>query len=162
MIYQGKAITINVADGIAHLVFDQKDDSVNKLDMATVQELREAVDVLHNASDVKGLVISSNKAVFIVGADISEFKDMFAQNTEEYLAESIYKANLEVFNRYEDLPFPTVSVINGLALGGGLEMCLTSDFRIMANDTKIRLPGGQLRYHSRLWRYGKNATFNRR
>lgn len=141
MIYQGKAITVDVdQQGIAHLVFDLEGDSVNKFNRLTVEELKESAEILHKTADIKGLLVSSNKDVFIVGADITEFGEMFANNSQEVLAEQVYKDNLEIFNRIEDLPFPTVTAINGLALGGGLEMCLTTDFRVMADDAKVGFP----------------------
>jgi len=49
------------------------------------------------------------------------------------------KAN-RIFSSIEDLPFPTVTAINGQALGGGFEMCLSTDFRVMAQKAKVGLP----------------------
>src|SRR5690606_32115120 len=52
--------------------------------------------------------------------------------------------NSRNFNRLEDLPFPSVVAINGYALGGGLEICLACDFRIMSDSAKIGLPETKL------------------
>ena len=52
----------------------------------------------------------------------------------------ILEINLEIFNAFEDLPVPTVAAINGIALGGGLEMTLVCDYRVMAETAKIGLP----------------------
>jgi 3-hydroxyacyl-CoA dehydrogenase/enoyl-CoA hydratase/3-hydroxybutyryl-CoA epimerase/enoyl-CoA isomerase len=141
MIYQGKAITISVDDQhIARLVFDLENESINKFDQLTVNELNEATTTLCNTDDIKGLLISSAKSAFIVGADITEFDALFTSTNEEELAQIIIKANTEIFNRLEELPFPSVVAINGMALGGGLEMCLCADFRVMASDAKIGFP----------------------
>ncbi len=143
MIYQGQAIRVEaLSDGNAELTFDLQGESVNKLSSAVVGELGEAVAALAQAPGIKGLVISSAKEVFIVGADITEFHGVFNQ-TEEYLVEMNMKVHA-LFNQIEDLPYPTVTAINGLALGGGCEVLLTTDFRVMAETAKIGLPETKL------------------
>ncbi|TFH87861.1 fatty acid oxidation complex subunit alpha FadB [Billgrantia azerbaijanica] len=143
MIYQGNAITVvRGEDDIATLTFDLKDESVNKLSSAVVAELEEAVKALEAEPGIAGLVIGSGKEAFIVGADITEFHGLFEQGAEriEAMLEQVHA----LFNRIEDLPFPTVSAVNGLALGGGCEVTLTTDFRVMAEGAKIGLPETQL------------------
>ncbi|MCE8014479.1 fatty acid oxidation complex subunit alpha FadB [Halomonas sp. MCCC 1A17488] len=147
MIYQGNAITVargtsSGGDDIAMLTFDLKDESINKLSSAVVAELDEAVHAIRAQSGLKGLVIGSAKEVFIVGADITEFHGIFEKG-EEYLVEMNLKVH-EIFNAIEDLPFPTVTAINGLALGGGCEVTLTTDFRVMSEKAKIGLPETKL------------------
>ncbi|MBD3896308.1 fatty acid oxidation complex subunit alpha FadB [Halomonas sp. ML-15] len=143
MIYQGNAITVaSNGDNIATLTFDLKDESINKLSSAVVTELGEAVKALEGASDLKGLVIASAKDVFIVGADITEFHGMFSKG-EGQIAEMLEQVH-GIFNAIEDLPFPTVTAINGLALGGGCEVTLTTDFRVMGDKAKIGLPETKL------------------
>ena len=139
MIYQGRTLTVQaLADGIAELRFDRAESSVNKFDRATLDELREAVAALGAAAGLRGVIVSSAKEAFIVGADIGEFLGLFAL-PEEQLLEVNREANA-IFSAFEDLPLPTVVAINGLALGGGLEMCLAADFRVMAEDARIGLP----------------------
>ncbi|OUR60882.1 multifunctional fatty acid oxidation complex subunit alpha [Bermanella sp. 47_1433_sub80_T6] len=139
MIYQGKAITVKLLeDGIAELNFDLQGESVNKFNRLTLEDLNAAVQSLQGNSDVKGLVVTSAKDCFIVGADITEFGAMF-ENDEETIAAGIAESNA-IFNAVEDLPYPTVTAINGIALGGGFEMCLATDFRIMSEKAKVGLP----------------------
>ena len=77
--YNGSALSVKMLDnGIAEMIFDLQGESVNKFDAKTVNELAEAVELLDSADDVKGLLITSSKSVFIVGADIMEFIPMFA------------------------------------------------------------------------------------
>ena len=77
MLYKGDTLYLDwLEDGIAELVFDAP-GSVNKLDTATVASLGEAIGVLEQQSDLKGLLLRSNKAAFIVGADITEFLSLF-------------------------------------------------------------------------------------
>ncbi|MDR9469244.1 fatty acid oxidation complex subunit alpha FadB [Marinospirillum sp.] len=143
MIYQGKALKVQaLSDGNAELTFDLQGESVNKLSTAAILELGEAVAAIQSQKDIKGLLLSSAKEAFIVGADITEFHGVFGE-TEDYLVEMNQKVHA-LFNSIEDLPFPTVTAINGLALGGGCEMVLTTDFRVMSEKAKIGLPETKL------------------
>lgn len=139
MIYEGKAITVTALEsGIVELKFDLKGESVNKFNRLTLTELRDAVAAIKADDSVKGVLVSSGKDVFIVGADITEFVDNFKLPDAELLA-----ANLEInriFSDFEDLPVPTLAAINGIALGGGLELALAADYRVMSSEAKIGLP----------------------
>ena len=65
-LYEGHAIQVSVSDGIAELVFDDKAESVNKFDRATLEDLRAAVAAIEAADGIRGMVVSSGKPVFIV------------------------------------------------------------------------------------------------
>jgi len=141
MIFKGNTLTVQQLDsGIAELCFDAQAESVNKFDAKTVGELSEAVTALENTTDLKGVLVTSGKPVFIVGADISEFEDMFKAGAEAATDGPNLGLNNESFNRLEDLKVPVVVAINGFALGGGFELCLACDFRIMSSAAKIGLP----------------------
>lgn len=143
MIYQGSAIQVSQqADGFVELVFDLAGESVNKFNVATLNELSDALDAVSATAGVRGLIVSSAKSVFIVGADITEFGGVFTEGAEG-IARYLDRANA-VFSRLEDLPFPSVVAINGYALGGGLEVCLACDYRVMSNQAKIGLPETKL------------------
>lgn len=143
MIYQGSALTVaKDSDGIATLTFDLADESVNKLSSGVIRELQEAVAAIEADAGLEGLVIASAKPAFIVGADITEFHGLFAKG-EDYLVEMNQQVHA-LFNRIEDLAFPTVTAINGLALGGGFEITLTTDFRVMAESAQVGLPETKL------------------
>ncbi|MDO9452596.1 MAG: fatty acid oxidation complex subunit alpha FadB [Stagnimonas sp.] len=137
--YQGQSIQVTKLDGdIAELCFNNQTDSVNKFDLRTVTELGEATKAIAADGGIKGLLVTSGKEVFIVGADITEFGANF-QKTEEEIATWAFEAN-HIFNAVEDLPFPSVTAINGIALGGGLEMSLTTDYRLMSTTAQVGLP----------------------
>ncbi|ASK33472.1 fatty acid oxidation complex subunit alpha FadB [Alcanivorax sp. N3-2A] len=139
MIYQGNAVSVQLLDdGIAELKFDLQGESVNKFNRATLEDLRKATDAIKSDGQVKGIVVTSGKGVFIVGADITEFTEMFAQDEAE-IAKWSREAN-NVFNAFEDLDVPKVVAINGFALGGGLEMCLACDFRVMSEAAQVGFP----------------------
>ena len=139
MIYEGKAITVKEMEGgIAQLNFDLQGESVNKLNRLALEELHAATDAVIARNDLKGMVVTSSKDSFIVGADITEFTGLFAGPEEDIIAKTT-QAN-DIFSAIEDLPFPTVTAINGIALGGGLELALSTDYRVMAPKAKIGLP----------------------
>lgn len=139
MIYDGTAITVKmIEDGIAELNFNLDGESVNKFNRVTLEDLKAATVAIQGNSDVKGVLVTSGKDSFIVGADITEFGDAF-KLPEEEIVEWILSGN-EIFNAIEDLPVPTLTAINGIALGGGFEMCLSTDFRVMSEKAKVGLP----------------------
>ncbi|MBN7819235.1 fatty acid oxidation complex subunit alpha FadB [Bowmanella yangjiangensis] len=138
MIYQGNSLSASLLDdGIAEVVFDAA-GSVNKFDQQTVSELNELCAALEGNAAVKGALVRSNKGAFIVGADITEFNGLFALPEQEVL--SWVAKTSQVFDRFEDLPFPTIAAVNGFALGGGCEMTLACDFRVVDNTARIGLP----------------------
>ena len=142
--FEGSAITVQIQDkGIAELNFDLQGESVNKFNSDTVQELSEALDAIEKNEDVKGLLLTSSKAVFLVGADINEFVDLFGKKSSTASSAHLEK-NIENFNRLEDLSVPTVIAINGYAMGGGLELALACDYRLMSSVAKIGLPETKL------------------
>lgn len=138
MLYQGKNLQVSVTDGIANLHFNNQSESVNKFDQTTNAEFKQVVEILENSTDIQGLIVTSGKKVFIAGADITEFVGYFAKDEGDIEA-WLLDINA-TFNRFEDLPFPKVCAINGAALGGGCEMALVCDYRVIAKSAQIGLP----------------------
>jgi 3-hydroxyacyl-CoA dehydrogenase / enoyl-CoA hydratase / 3-hydroxybutyryl-CoA epimerase / enoyl-CoA isomerase len=139
MLMHGQSIRVqSVEEGIYDVVFDRKNDAINKFDQATLDELRQAVTKLGELDQLRGVIFSSSKDAFIVGADINEFTQMFSAGEEE-IYQHILGLN-GIFNAIEDLPCPTVAAINGMALGGGFELCLSADYRVMADSAQVGLP----------------------
>ena len=139
MIYSGSAISVAaVGDGIAELKLDLSGEKVNKLNQATLQEFDAATQAIAKDGSVKGVIITSGKAVFIVGADITEFGGMFAKG-EESITRNVLEVD-RMFSRFEDLPVPTVAAINGVCLGGGTELALSCDYRVMSTAAKMGVP----------------------
>jgi len=138
MIYQGTAIQVTKRpSGIARLVFDMPGSVVNVFNNLMLQELSEAIAAVA-ASDARGLVCTSAKSSFLVGADIKEFTEKFKLGEQELLHWAA-RTN-DIFNAVEDLAIPTVTAINGMALGGGLEMCFATDYRVASDKAVLGFP----------------------
>lgn len=137
--FKGQSIQVRaLGDGYVELCFDREGDAINKLDSRTVDELRRATAEIAGVAGLQGVLVTSAKNVFIVGADITEFGEMFKLPVPELAAHNA-RSN-EVFNAFEDLPVPTVVALNGFALGGGLEMAMSACYRIMSSEAQVGLP----------------------
>jgi len=137
--FQGQAVSLQRLDGdIFELCFDRQGASVNTLDALALDELREAIQLLQTQDAAKGLLISSGKDSFIVGADLGELAQLMARDEADIGA--INAGQSAVFCLLEELPFPTVAMINGLALGGGFELTLACDYRVLASSVQVGLP----------------------
>lgn len=137
--FQGENISVlPLDDGFVELRFDRRDAAINKLDARTIDEFREATACIAATSAVRGVLVTSAKDVFIVGADITEFSAMFQQPVDAIAA--AVRTNDAHVTAFEDLPFPSVVAINGYALGGGLELALLGAFRVMASTARVGLP----------------------
>jgi 3-hydroxyacyl-CoA dehydrogenase/enoyl-CoA hydratase/3-hydroxybutyryl-CoA epimerase/enoyl-CoA isomerase len=139
MIFEGKFIRVGlIEDGVVELCFDAKGESVNKLNVTTINEIEAATKSIRGLNAARGVLVTSAKDAFIVGADIFEFTSLFAQPAAQI--ESHIARQNAVFAAFEDLEMPSVAAFNGLALGGGLEMALACDARVMSDATQIGLP----------------------
>jgi len=137
--FAGDKLSLNpIENGFIELNFNSREGSINKLDQQTLHELSEALDLLSSAHGIRGLLLTSGKSAFIVGADITQFRGMFNTSEAEFLKTAAHINGM--MSKIEDFPFPTVAAINGFALGGGLEVCLACDARVMSSEAKIGLP----------------------
>ena len=122
--------------GIAWLCLDKADAKANVLSSHVIEELDGLLDELH-ARPPKGLVMYSGKpGSFIMGADITEFGDFGSADEVARLG----KLGQGVFLRIQSLPCPTVAVVNGVCLGGGLEIAMMFDYRV-GPDSDSRIFG---------------------
>ena len=132
-------------DGIVWWCIDKADASANVLSGEVLSELVGMLGPLeHNPP--RGLVIHSGKhSGFVMGADINEFTSIDSADQ----AYELIRLGQQVFERLEALRCPTVAVINGFALGGGLELALACDYRLALHNKKpiIGLPEVQLGLH---------------
>jgi 3-hydroxyacyl-CoA dehydrogenase/enoyl-CoA hydratase/3-hydroxybutyryl-CoA epimerase len=130
-------------DGIAWIVFDKAGASANTLSHEVLAELNEILANIE-ARPPKGVVLRSGKpAGFIAGADIGEFRNMPDAAAVE---SDLIKAHA-VVDRLDELSVPTVAVIHGYCLGGGLELALACDHRIGVDDARLGFPEVMLGLH---------------
>lgn len=138
MIYNGSTVSVAILENdIAEFTFDSA-GSVNVLNQATLVECNEAVKKINAIDAIKGVLFISAKDSFIVGADITEFTEMF--NLDQATLLTQVRSSTDVFNAIEDIKVPTISAISGFALGGGCELALATDFRIADETAQIGLP----------------------
>lgn len=125
------------SNGIATLTFDLPNEKINKLSRNILLELEKILDELVQKSSIKALLIKSAKEdVFIAGADLKEFKEIF-QNPE--LAKDVLQLGHRVFGKLSKLPFPSIAVIDGVCLGGGMELALACTYRVVSDNPKTSL-----------------------
>lgn len=123
-------------DGITWLLFDKKDAGANTLDDVTLTELDAVLDKLERDRP-RGLVIrSAKRSGFVAGADIAQFTHI--TNVPEI--KGLLTRGHAVLDRLDRLPLPTVAVIHGYCLGGGLELALACDIRIAIDDASFGFP----------------------
>ena len=125
-------------DGIVTLTLDDPTASANTMNELYIESMQAAVDRLYDeADDVKGVVVASAKKTFFAGGNLKSMvhatKDDAAQIFE--LAERV-KAGLR---RLEQFPRPVVAAINGAALGGGYEICLACNHRVIVDDSSVSI-----------------------
>ena len=133
---QSQAFTLDIdADGIGLVTIDMPDRAMNVLNETLTTPFAELVTRLETDAAIKGLVITSGKPTFIVGADIDQITQITSADEAFQLCESL-KAMLR---RMEKCGKPVVAALNGTALGGGLELALACHARIALNDPKLKL-----------------------
>lgn len=130
------AVTLRESGGIAELVFDDPEGRANILSTPVMQELDRLIRTLEGRRDLKALLVKSGKAgMFIAGADVNEIAGLSSPDDARAKAGQ----GQEVLNRLEDLPVPSVAVIDGACLGGGLELSLACDYRVATDNSKTKL-----------------------
>ncbi len=123
---------------IALITFDDPEKGANILSRGVMDQFAAHLDTLSKRTDLVGLVVGSAKpGVFIAGADIREFVSATANTKAQTAATS--NRGRELFQRIGQLPFPSVAAINGLCLGGGAELAVWCDRRLMTNDAKSQI-----------------------
>lgn len=141
--YQNWKINLD-DDGIAWLHLDVPKSSTNVLSDSVMSELESIINDLSDKVPTGVVFLSDKENGFIAGADVNEFTTF---ESEEAALENIKRAH-ETFNRIESLSCPTVALIHGFCLGGGMELALACKYRIAEEDSsRLGLPEVKLGIH---------------
>jgi len=121
---------------LAVLWFDLPGEKVNKFSTTVMTEFASVVDELEHDASLKRVIIASGKpSIFIAGADVTEFsKASSADQAREYT-----RFGQQTIHRFSKLPQVTVAAINGAALGGGCELAISCDYRVMSDSPKAQI-----------------------
>ena len=128
--------SVTYHEQFAYVKFDMQGEKVNKFNKEAFHELSDLIDELEKKINVEWVLFDSSKAgIFIAGADINELSNL----TSYEEGQAIIKRGHDVFNRLSKLKPKTVALIDGVALGGGLEFALACDFIVVTNSEKVKL-----------------------
>lgn len=129
-------ISYKVENKIGIIEFDQEDSKVNVLTSEILKQFDKVLDEVKGDNTLEAVVIvSAKKDVFIAGADIKEIEGI----TEPRDGEEKSRAGQEILNKLEDLPVPSIAVIDGVALGGGCELALACSYRVATFNDKVNI-----------------------
>lgn len=124
-------------EGVADIKFDMQGEKVNKFSLPVLEELENKLDELKANKSIVAMTLTSGKeGTFIAGADLHSFEPAFKNPG---IARDIIRKGHQVFNKLQNLPFPTIAVINGTCLGGGLECALSCTYRIVTDSPKTQV-----------------------
>ena len=129
----GEFVRLEVDGAVATLRLDRP--KMNALNVAVQEEIRAAAIEASERSDVKAVVVYGGDRVFAAGADIKEMQQM--SYTDMVDRSAALQSSLSAVAR---IPKPTIAAITGYALGGGCELALTCDFRVVADNAKLGQP----------------------
>lgn len=128
-------VLLEVKDGIGYITINRP-AALNALSSEVLTDLNLVLDEVEKHEDIRVVIVSGQgDKAFVAGADIKEMDQMSPIQAFEYMT----YAN-DTFTRLSDLTQPTIAVLNGYALGGGLELALSTDIRIGFEKTMVGFP----------------------
>ncbi len=127
-------VTVTREDRLAIVTINHP--PVNALNRQVMNELESTFDELCGDESIGAVVVTgAGEKAFVAGADISEFTSLTSANGEQ-----LSSRGQAIFQKIADFPAPVIAAVNGFALGGGLELALACDIRVMAENAKVGLP----------------------
>ncbi|MCS7045952.1 MAG: 3-hydroxyacyl-CoA dehydrogenase NAD-binding domain-containing protein [Gemmataceae bacterium] len=131
------SLYLTISDRCAVVTFDLPGSKANTLGQAVLADFEAVLSQLEQRSDLDGVVLQSGKpGMFIAGADL---KELGAAGTDEAHNRRLVQRGLDIIARFERLPCPTIALIDGACLGGGLEVALGFDYRLCGSHPKTEL-----------------------
>ena len=130
-----KTVLLEVKNGIGYVTINRP-DALNALSSQVLTDLNEVLDQVEKSEEIRVVIVAgAGEKAFVAGADIKEMDLMSPIQAFEYMT----FAN-DTFTRLSDLRQPTIAVLNGYALGGGMELALSTDIRIGFEKTVVGFP----------------------
>jgi len=129
-----KTLQLSLKNNIATITFSRP-QALNAINSQVFTELNIVIDDLEKNSDLRVVILTGEGKAFVAGADIAEMRD---KSPDEALVFS--KKGHDTFARIEELKVPVIAVVNGFALGGGLELALACDFILASDKAKFSAP----------------------
>ena len=130
-----KTVLLEVKNGIGYITINRP-EALNALSSQVLADLNEVLDQVEKSEEIRVVIVTgAGEKAFVAGADIKEMDLMSPIQAFEYMT----FAN-NTFTRLSDLRQPTIAVINGYALGGGMELALSTDIRIGFEKTVVGFP----------------------
>lgn len=123
-------------DGAIAIVTFDRPEKLNALDMGVLAELNGVLDRIEGDSAIRAVIFTGAGRAFVAGGDIADLNSRAALAHYNEFAEAIHRT----LRRIETLDKPTIGAINGFALGGGTELLLTFDLRLLSDKAKLGLP----------------------
>ncbi len=122
--------------GPIRVITINRPDKLNALNQNTLDEIKEAIQEVYDAKEVKGVIITgAGEKAFVAGADIQELAALNEVNARKF-AEN----GQEIFNLIENCQTPIIAAVNGFALGGGCELAMACHMRVASEDAKFGQP----------------------
>jgi len=133
VVVQGELTRVELEGAVATLRLDRP--PVNALNLAMQQEILTSARWLSDSSEVRAVILYGGPKMFAAGADIKEMAAMSYQDMER--ASHLLQ---ESFGAVANLPMPVVAAVTGFALGGGCELALSADLRVVGQRAKLGQP----------------------
>jgi enoyl-CoA hydratase / 3-hydroxyacyl-CoA dehydrogenase len=129
-------------DGPLAWVLLDRPEALNSLNSVLLAQLAEAFDALERAEGLRVVILAGSSPVFAAGADIAEMaqKDLLEGREFGFVGQALCR-------KIEEFPTPVIALVEGYALGGGLELALACDFVVAAEDAKLGLPEATVGIH---------------
>ncbi|MGQ7338142.1 enoyl-CoA hydratase-related protein [Streptococcus suis] len=130
-----KTVLLEIKDQIGYITINRP-EALNALSSQVLTDLNEVLDTVEKSKDIRVVILTgSGEKAFVAGADIKEMDKMSPVEAFEYMT----FAN-DTFSRLEQLRQPTIAAINGYALGGGMELALSTDIRLGHEKILVGFP----------------------
>ena len=131
-------VDVSVERRVATVLINRP-EAMNALNVTVMEQLGVAIEELNSRTDIDTIVLEGAGKAFVAGADVKFFVDMITQDNFQRLYDFTANGHA-VLNSIESSPHTTIALATGLALGGGLELALSCDYRIGTERTKLRFP----------------------